>query len=132
MLGALEIRDEDRVVDISGAKQRAVVGLLGTNAGRVVSADRLIDELWGDDAPVNAANALQHMSRLRRALGPEHVVARPPGYALEFDDAAVDAIAFERLTTEGRALRAGNQVVHDPTTAPRTWASDPLASPSSR
>jgi DNA-binding response OmpR family regulator len=69
VLGALEIRDEDRVVDISGAKQRAVVGLLGTNAGRVVSADRLIDELWGDDAPVNAANALQHMSRLRRASG---------------------------------------------------------------
>jgi predicted ATPase/DNA-binding SARP family transcriptional activator len=131
VLGPLEIRDEDRVVDISGAKQRAVVGLLATNAGRVVSADRLIDELWGDDAPVNTANALQHhMSRLRRALGPEHVVARPPGYALEFDEAAVDAIAFERLTTEGRAaLRAGDpqRAAESLREALAFWRGDPLA-----
>jgi DNA-binding SARP family transcriptional activator len=70
VLGPLEIRDDDRVVAISGAKQRAVVGLLAINAGRVVSADRLIDELWGDDAPIDAANALQHhISRLRHVLG---------------------------------------------------------------
>jgi predicted ATPase/DNA-binding SARP family transcriptional activator len=110
VLGPLEIRDDDRVVDISGTKQRAVLALLATNAGRVVSADRLIEELWGDEAPVDAANALQHhISRLRRALGSDHVVARAPGYALELDEEAVDAIAFERLTAEGRAaLSAGD------------------------
>jgi predicted ATPase/DNA-binding SARP family transcriptional activator len=110
VLGPLEIRDDDRLVDIPGAKQRAVVALLATNAGRVVSADRLIDELWGDDAPVDAPNALQHhISRLRRVVGPEHLVARSPGYVLELDETSVDAIAFERLASEGReALRGGD------------------------
>jgi predicted ATPase/DNA-binding SARP family transcriptional activator len=110
VLGPLEIRDEGEVVALSGAKQRAVVVLLATDAGRVVSADRLIDAIWGEAAPADATNALQHhVSRLRRALGADHVVARPPGYALEVDGDAVDAIAFERLAAEGRvALRAGD------------------------
>ncbi|MGZ4136749.1 MAG: BTAD domain-containing putative transcriptional regulator, partial [Actinomycetota bacterium] len=131
VLGPLEVRDDDRVVDISGTKQRAVVALLATNVGRVVSADRLIEELWGDDAPVDAANALQHhISRLRRVLGSDHVVARPPGYVLELDDDAVDAIAFERLTARGRAALGGG----DPERAAETlrealslWRGEPLA-----
>jgi predicted ATPase/DNA-binding SARP family transcriptional activator len=131
VLGPLEVRDDGHVVDISGAKQRAVVAILATNAGRVVSGDRLIEELWGDDAPVDAANALQHhISRLRRVLGPERLVARPPGYVLELDEDAVDAIAFERLTAEGRAaLRAGDQHRADETLreALSLWRGEPLA-----
>jgi predicted ATPase/DNA-binding SARP family transcriptional activator len=110
VLGPFEVRDDGEVVTLSGTKQRAVVALLATDAGRVVSADRLIDAIWGDDAPVDATNALQHhVSRLRRALGADHLVARPPGYVLELDGNAVDAIAFEGLAAEGRAaLRAGD------------------------
>jgi predicted ATPase/DNA-binding SARP family transcriptional activator len=104
VLGPLEILDDDRVVAVSGAKQRAIVALLALNAGRVVSADRLIAEVWADDAPADAANALQHhVSRLRRALGSERVVASAPGYVLTLDGSRVDAIAFERLASDGRA-----------------------------
>jgi predicted ATPase/DNA-binding SARP family transcriptional activator len=131
VLGPLEIRDDGHVVDVSGAKQRAVVALLATSAGRVVSADRLVEELWGDDAPVDAANALQHhISRLRRVLGPDHLFARPPGYVLELDENAVDAIAFERLTAEGRAaLRAAehHRAAETLREALSLWQGDPLA-----
>ena len=78
------------------------------HAGRVVSADRLVEDLWGEDPPGNPANTLQgRVSALRRALGPAGsglVVTRPPGYVLEADPGRVDAARFERLVAEaGRA-----------------------------
>jgi len=91
-----------------GAKERALLADLLVHAGRVVSADRLVEDLWGDDPPGNPANTLQgRVSALRRALGTAGaglVVTRPPGYVLEADPGQVDAARFERLVGEaGRA-----------------------------
>jgi DNA-binding SARP family transcriptional activator len=73
-----------------------------------VSTDRLIDLLWGDDAPGNAPNALQAVvTRMRKALGPqgrELLVTRTPGYALAVGHDQVDAARFERLITQARDL----------------------------
>jgi predicted ATPase/DNA-binding SARP family transcriptional activator len=76
-----------------------------------VSADRLVEDLWGDDPPGNPVNTLQgRVSALRRALGPGGaglVVTRPPGYVLEVEAGQVDAARFERLVAEaGRAAGA--------------------------
>lgn len=71
ILGPVEIQDERTGLRVlpTGAKQRALLGALVVKAGREVSVHRLIDELWGDDPPANAANALQaHVARLRRRL----------------------------------------------------------------
>ena len=69
ILGPLEVCDGDRKLRLGGDKQRALLALLLLQAGEVVSADRLIDELWGESAPPTALNALQaHVSRLRKAL----------------------------------------------------------------
>ena len=71
ILGPLEVRDERGPVRVPGAKERALLADLLVNAGRVVSADRLVEDLWGEDPPGNPANALQgRVSALRRALGP--------------------------------------------------------------
>ena len=44
---------------VSGQGERALLALLACSAGRVVTVDRLIDDLWGEQLPANPANALQ-------------------------------------------------------------------------
>lgn len=78
--------------------------MLLLDAGTVVSADRLIDELWGDDRPEDAQTALQqHVSRLRKQLEPHDVlVTRSPGYVAELGTAGLDLHRFEELFETGR------------------------------
>src|SRR6202011_4112616 len=69
ILGPLEVCDGDRAVGLGGDKQRALLAVLLLHRNEVVSADRLIDELWGQRLPPAALKALQaHVSRLRKAL----------------------------------------------------------------
>jgi DNA-binding SARP family transcriptional activator len=108
ILGPLEVRDGSALVWVPGAKERALLADLLVHAGRVVSADRLVEDLWAEDPPGNPANTLQgRVSALRRALGPDGsglLVTRLPGYALELDPAQLDAARFERLVERaGRA-----------------------------
>ncbi|MET0834810.1 MAG: BTAD domain-containing putative transcriptional regulator, partial [Actinomycetota bacterium] len=110
ILGPLEVRDGPAPVRVPGAKERALLADLLVNAGRVVPADRLVEDLWGDDPPGNPANTLQgRVSALRRALGPAGgaLVTRPPGYLLEAGPEQVDAGRFERLVAEATAAAAG-------------------------
>jgi DNA-binding SARP family transcriptional activator len=77
ILGPLEVVDGGRTLPLGGPRQRALLALLLTRANRVVPRDELIDELWDDDAPDGARNALQyHVSRLRKALAPNDVSSR--------------------------------------------------------
>jgi predicted ATPase/DNA-binding SARP family transcriptional activator len=111
ILGPLEVRDGEALVRVPGAKERALLADLLVNAGRVVSADRLVEDLWGEDPPGNPANTLQgRVSALRRALGPAGsglVVTRPPGYVLAVGPEGVDASRFERLAAQAEAAAAG-------------------------
>src|SRR5215218_811803 len=110
ILGPLEVRDGSGPLRVPGAKERALLADLLVTAARVVSADRLVEDLWGEDPPGNPANTLQgQVSALRRALGPAGaalVATRPPGYALEAGPEQVDAGRFERLVAEASALGA--------------------------
>ncbi|WP_062650840.1 BTAD domain-containing putative transcriptional regulator [Streptomyces maremycinicus] len=122
ILGSVQIRDPRtglRIVPV-GAKQRALLGALVVRAGQVVPSDRLVDELWGEHPPSNAANALQaHIARLRRLLpapapgpGTRHdaLATRPTGYVLRLGGADTDARRFTRLAAEGRALLGADPV----------------------
>src|SRR4051794_23585806 len=87
-----------------GAKQQAVAALPAPAAPPPVGADRLIDELWGDDPPGNPTNALQALvSQLRRQLGRDSIERLPQGYAVAVDMADVDAHALEQTVRAGRA-----------------------------
>ncbi|MGH3979424.1 MAG: BTAD domain-containing putative transcriptional regulator, partial [Pseudonocardiaceae bacterium] len=111
VLGPLAVwTDEGAPVAMPGAKVRALLADLLIHAGEPVSADRLIDELWGEAAPANPAGSLQaKVSQLRRALEQAQpgaralVVSRPSGYLLQVDTDAVDAGRFETLTARARA-----------------------------
>ena len=98
ILGPLEVVDGDRPLTLKGSRLRALLVLLLTSAGEVVSADRLIDELWGAQPPRSAANALQyHVSQLRKALAHEGLIeTRAPGYLIrpEPDQRRLRALRF--------------------------------------
>lgn len=98
VLGALEVRDGDGPVELGGAKQRAVLAHLLVRANAVVPADRLIDEVWGDEPPAAARNVLQtYISRLRKELGADRLEHGSGGYVLRAKPGEIDARRFEAL-----------------------------------
>jgi DNA-binding SARP family transcriptional activator/class 3 adenylate cyclase/tetratricopeptide (TPR) repeat protein len=103
VLGPLEVTVGRLPVPIGRGKQRAILALLILNAGRMVSSERLIDEIWGERPPATGPKALHvYVSRLRKALGPGVIVTRPPGYQLAIEAEQVDARRFEDLLQAGR------------------------------
>ena len=109
ILGPLEAVAEGRVVDIRGQKQRELLAILAVHANEVVSADRLIDELWGESPPASAVKTLQaYVSRLRKTLGGGSLTTHGHGYSLALAPGELDAERFATLLEEGRrALAAG-------------------------
>jgi predicted ATPase/DNA-binding SARP family transcriptional activator len=108
VLGPLLVRDEGGPVVLASAKQRALLAtLLLETPSDLVSTDRLIDELWGEDPPATAGKALQvHVSQLRRSLGPgQPIITRPTGYAIQIGRDALDLHRFDALLTAARRLR---------------------------
>jgi predicted ATPase/DNA-binding SARP family transcriptional activator len=102
ILGPLEVADGDSLVSLAAA-QRSLLALLLLGANEVVSADRLIEELWGEEGPESGRAALQvRVSQLRKALGAAggRVVTRTPGYLLRVDRDELDLYGFERLVSE--------------------------------
>src|ERR1700730_15331280 len=94
---------------LRGAKLRALLALLALQRGQPVSADRLIDLLWGDGKVANPANALQaQIGQLRHTFGAAAIVTSEAGYALAVGPDEVDVVRFEQLGARGRQ-RAGDR-----------------------
>ncbi|MEI2705254.1 MAG: BTAD domain-containing putative transcriptional regulator [Ilumatobacteraceae bacterium] len=118
LLGGLEVTAGGEPLELGGPKQRAVLAVLLLHAGRPLSADVLIDRVWGEEPPARVHISLQaYISNLRRALEPERrrgsapsvLVSRRAGYAVEIDPDAVDvhrldhlAMAITTAADEGR------------------------------
>ena len=111
ILGPVEVRAGGRAFELAGSRQRALLAALLLRRGAPVSRDRLVEDLWGEEDPQAAVNALQvAVSRLRRALGDEarRLVTTPQGYRLLIEPGELDLERFEALCEEGRrALAAG-------------------------
>src|SRR6266571_2229944 len=104
ILGPLEVEQEAGPVLLGGLKQRAVLALLLLDAGRVVSIDRLVDALWGEEPPRTAVTSLQNfVSQLRKALGPEILETKPPGYRVNVQPGQLDLDRFRVLVESARA-----------------------------
>ena len=119
LLGPLEIVGDDGLdVAISARKPKELLAVLALHVGDVVPADVLVEELWGDDPPADARNALQVLvRRLRTALAPAEVIAtQAPGYRLDLTRDDVDVTHFERLAQE--------EAWHE---ALALWRGEPLA-----
>ena len=117
ILGPLEVLRSGRAVPLGGPRQRAVLAMLLLEANRVVSMDRLAEDVWAGHPPEGWATTLQtYVFHLRRALEPDRlqgvagdiVVTRGRGYLLRVDREHLDAALFQDGFTAGRAaLQAG-------------------------
>ena len=105
ILGPLRVVGPDGPIEIKAPKQRSLLAmLLLEHRQDVVSAERLIDVLWGEHPPATASKALQVLiSQLRRTLGADTIVTRSGGYAIELADGALDLQRFEALVAQARA-----------------------------
>jgi predicted ATPase/DNA-binding SARP family transcriptional activator len=131
VLGPFHLDEGGRQITIGGVRQRAVLADLLLHANEVVPSEQLLVELWGEDSPPSAANALQAaISRLRRMLPPGRLITTGPGYMLRVFPAELDAAQFEQLIFEGRdALAAGaaGEALQLLDQAMRLWRGPPLA-----
>jgi DNA-binding SARP family transcriptional activator/ABC-type transport system substrate-binding protein len=135
VLGPFEVaREGSEVVPLRAAKERALLLLLLLHANEVVSAERLIDELWGERPPESAANVLQtYVSHLRRLLEPGTrprdnglIVTRSPGYLLRLAPGQLDLNRFETLVAEARSSADAGAALAKLREALALWRGPPL------
>ncbi len=112
ILGPLMVEDDGSELTIAGARMRTLLALFAVRPGENITAERLVDDLWGDESPAGAANSLQSLvSRLRRALGDtgSAVVTTPNGYRLDVTPDRIDAFRFVDAAQRGHeALLIGD------------------------
>src|SRR5213082_1619150 len=106
LLGPVEARLDGEALTLTRQKQRALLALLALSPNEVVSSDRALDALWGEQPPPTAPVALYGLvSALRKALEPdgaETLVTREPGYLLQLPAEQIDVGRFDLLAAEGR------------------------------
>jgi YVTN family beta-propeller protein len=104
ILGPLEVRGGQDVVDVGSSKQRALLGALLLHANETVSTIRLVDAIWGERPPATAEKLVQgYVHALRKRLGDGVLETRAPGYRLNVAPRSLDLVWFEQLVGEARA-----------------------------
>jgi DNA-binding SARP family transcriptional activator len=128
ILGPLEVEADAQVLPIGSRQPRALLTILLLDANRVVSRDRLMEALWGDEPPERATNALQvYVSQLRKALGADVIVTQPRGYLVHVADGELDLERFESLVAESRPLEPAAAAARLLREALSLWRGEPLA-----
>lgn len=103
LLGTLDIIDDGGLaVGLGGPRQKRVAGCLVAAAPDCLTVDRLIDEVWGDQAPATAAHVIStYVSNLRKVLG-ERIITSDGRHGIDLSKDDVDAIRFVELLETGR------------------------------
>jgi predicted ATPase/DNA-binding SARP family transcriptional activator len=115
LLGPVEARVDGRPVALGGQRPRALFAVLALMGGRVVSSDRLIDELWGEHPPARARDSLQvHVSRLRKGLAEAGIdggrlVSQAGGYLLEVRPGERDVDRWQQALGQAHRARADGE-----------------------
>jgi DNA-binding SARP family transcriptional activator len=128
LLGPVDVRVGDTIRAVSGTRRRTVLAVLALHGSEAVTADRLIDIVWGDQAPRTAPNTIQaHLSFLRRVIGsPTAILARSGGYLLDLGAEATDLAAAEGLIRRGTRAAEPRDAVRYLQDAVALWRGQPL------
>ena len=131
ILGPLEVSRDGRTVHLGGRRQRVLLAALLVHPDEVVSRERLIEDVWGEEAPASAPNMIQvYVSRLRKALGRDVLVTRAPGYLLCLGEAQLDSMRLAELVVRAREAMAEartGEVLDVLAEALGLWRGPPLA-----
>ena len=104
ILGPLEVVSDGGPLSLGGRRQRSVLAALLLQSRQVVPTDVLVHQLWGDRPPKTAATSLHnHVSQLRKQLGPDTLVTQAPGYVLRVASEQIDAARFEQMVKTARS-----------------------------
>jgi predicted ATPase/DNA-binding SARP family transcriptional activator len=116
ILGPLEVVRDGSSLRLGGAKQKAVLAILILHAGKLVSLDKLVDDLWLEEPPRSAVNVVQsYISRLRRLLstaktpGDGIVLSQPSGYVLDAPAELIDRHRVKDALVRGKAALEANR-----------------------
>jgi DNA-binding SARP family transcriptional activator len=131
ILGPIEVVESDGSIRLGGPRQRATLAILLLEANRVVSVERLAEDLYAGAAPVTAVTQVQRqISDLRKVLPKGVIETRSPGYVIHVLPEQLDLNRFERqaenatqLLARGEAQRAA-ELLRD---ALALWRGAPLA-----
>ncbi|RZS33987.1 DNA-binding SARP family transcriptional activator [Herbihabitans rhizosphaerae] len=134
VLGPLRVTRDGEPVELGAPQARAVLAVLVLHAGRVISAERLIDEVWGASPPPSARVQLQGLiSQLRRSLRTDareaFIATGAGGYELRAPVGTRDVDRFEEHVAAARDLISAGDVVEGAArlrTALATWRGRPL------
>jgi DNA-binding SARP family transcriptional activator len=109
LLGPVDAIVDGRAVNLGPPRQRALLAVLLGQANTLVSAGRLVDQIWPHEPPSSAANLVQgYVSGLRKALGKDAIETRGTGYVVRVQPDELDLLRFERLAFDGStALEEG-------------------------
>ena len=110
LLGAVEVRVDDRVITVGSRQQRLVLALLAWEVNRLVPVSRLVEWVWPESPPGRAAHAIRvYVSQLRSVLAANRVdpaeaaiVTQGPGYLLRMDPRRIDVHRFQSLVGQAR------------------------------
>ena len=113
VLGPLQVTVGEEIVQPGAPQQQKLLAVLLSSPNHLVSSDRLIDEIWTDEAPPSARHLVQvYISRLRALLGSNEngprIVREGSGYAIRVDPQEVDALQLAESADEARALLGDN------------------------
>jgi DNA-binding SARP family transcriptional activator len=109
VLGPVEVSSGGRPLQLGGAQQRALLAFLLLHANEVVSADRLLDELWAVSPGGGVAAVRTQVSRLRKQLG-DRILTSGRGYELHIEPGELDLERFQALLAEaGTAAESGQR-----------------------
>lgn len=130
VLGPLSA-DEDGPVEIRGGQRRTLLAALLLEPNAAVSADRLVDLLWGTKAAAPAGNPLYNqITRLRHALGDtDRIRVATPGYLIQVEPGELDMLEFTECASAGRRARAEQnwpQAAEQFAAALALWRGNPL------
>ena len=107
LLGLLEVVAENEPVRIVRGRESALLALLLLHPNQPLATDRIVEELWGASAPVNAAKSVHiYVSRLRKALGGDRIETTSAGYRIRLEAGELDSDRFAQLASEGRRQEA--------------------------
>src|SRR5215467_5237080 len=107
LLGEFAVRSGEAAIDIGPARRRHILAAMLMNANTVISADELIDRIWGDRPPREPKQVLySYVSRIRQVLAPVaaevSIARRTGGYVIVVDEATVDVLRFHDLVGQAR------------------------------
>ena len=112
VLGPVEYAEGVAGSALGGRRQRSLLAVLIAHAGEVVTADSLVEAVWGEAAPSRPLSSVQtYVSSLRQVIA-ERIEHNGIGYRLEAPPEAVDSAVFERLLES-----AETELERDPTVA---------------